>query len=344
MGLAGFLALFGIGTEKKSAGPRGTAASRAAAAKSAAGQSPASHDSRSAADEKQARDLEKSRAKLRAVRGRNKIDIWKRYEPIRSSISGTMSSFYMAREKAGGAIVGLKVLDPKKCAPIEGRYKGLGKPPEGEIGAQILGPNIVKTIDWGITTEGAAFVVEEFLDGALLHALLSKKEPLTPSQRLDLVRQAAGALESVHRAGFVHRDICPRNYILCSDGRLVLFDFGLTVPDKPVFLQPGNRIGTPNYMAPEVVRRRQADKRLDIFSLGVTAYEICTLSLPWPRGTTGRTALQHDSSPPDDIRTFWPQIPPALATAIMACIEADPARRPASCEDFLTRVSKVTIE
>jgi len=126
------------------------------------------------------------------------------------------------------------------------------------------------------------------------------------------------------------------------DGRLVLFDFGLTVPDKPVFLQPGNRIGTPNYMAPEVVRRRQADKRLDVFSFGVTAYEICTLDSPWPRGSSGAAALAHDSAPVD-IRDRWPEIQPALAEAIMACIAADPAQRPASLDVFLTRIAAVRL-
>jgi len=140
----------------------------------------------------------------------------------------------------------------------------------------------------------------------------------------------------------VHRDICPRNYILRPDGRLVLIDFGLTVPDKPAFLQPGNRVGTPNYMAPEVVRRRQADKRLDIFSFGITAYEICTGRAPWPKGSTGKAAMAHDT-PPNDIREAWPEIPSPLATAIMACLSAEPDRRPESMARFLTAISDVKV-
>jgi serine/threonine protein kinase len=101
-------------------------------------------------------------------------------------------------------------------------------------------------------------------------------------------------------------------FLFTPDGRLVLIDFGLTVPDKPAFLQPGNRVGTPNYMAPEVVRRRQADKRLDIFSFGITAYEICTGQSPWPKGSSGKAAMAHDT-PPNDIREGWPEIPSPLA-------------------------------
>lgn len=266
--------------------------------------------------------------------GPKQVDLWKRFERLRESSSGTMSAFYKVRDRKDGEIRGLKLIDRGKSGPIEGRYKGLGKPGEGEIGQRIAGPNIARTLEWGTATTGDPFVLQEFVEGQLLHAMLTtKKVAFSPAQKLDLVRQAAAAIATVHQAGFVHRDICPRNFMLRPDGRLILFDFGLTVPDKPVFLQPGNRIGTPNYMAPEVVRRKQADKRLDVFSFGVTAYEICTLASPWPRGQTGNAALAHDT-PPAPIDQHWPEIPPPLATAIMACLTADPAGRPENLARF----------
>jgi serine/threonine-protein kinase len=275
--------------------------------------------------------------------GSARVQLDRRYERLQESVTGTMSQFYKVRDHETGAVVGLKIIDPKKLEPIEGRYKGLGKPSEGEIGQKITGPNIVKTLAWGTSSDGRPYVVLEFVEGTLLHTLLSARKPLPPPQRLDLVRQAATALAAVHKAGFVHRDVCPRNFILRPDGGLVLIDFGLTVPDRPVFLQPGNRIGMPNYMAPEVVRRRQADKRLDVFSFGVTAYEICTLSLPWPRHASGMAALAHDT-PPADIRDRWPEIPRPLADAIMACIAAEPARRPDTLDAFLARIKGVGLD
>jgi serine/threonine-protein kinase len=271
-----------------------------------------------------------------------RVDLWRRFERLKESQSGTMSAFYKVRELASGRILGLKVVDRAKQDPVESRYKGLGKPGEGEIGAKIVAPNVVQTLEWGLSTADEPFVVTEFIDGFLLHALIAARRPMPPAQRLDLVRPAATAISAVHAAGFVHRDICPRNFMLRPDGRLVLFDFGLTVPDTPAFLQPGNRVGTPNYMAPEVVRRRQADKRLDIFSFGVTAYEICTLSSPWPRGSTGKVALMHDQ-PPADIRDRWPEMPEQLATAIMLCLAAEPDRRPPTMEHFLRMISAVEI-
>ena len=275
--------------------------------------------------------------------GSPRVQLERRYERLQESITGTMSQFYKARDHATGQVVGLKIIDPRKLEPIEGRYKGLGKPSEGAIGQQITGQNIVKTLAWGTSTDGRPYVVQEYVEGTLLHSLLSARKALPPAVRLDLVRQAAAAIAAVHKAGFVHRDICPRNFILRPDGTLVLIDFGLTVPDKPVFLQPGNRIGTPNYMAPEVVRRRQADRRLDVFSFGVTAYEICTLDLPWPRGSSGKAALAHDT-PPADIRERWPEIPRPLADAIMACIAAEPTQRPDTLDAFLARIKGVALD
>lgn len=274
--------------------------------------------------------------------GKPRVDLWRRFERMRESVSGTMSKFYKVRDIATGELRGLKILDRKKSDPFEGRYRGMNKPSEGEIGSRISGPNVARTLEWGQSTDGESYIVMEFIPGTLLHTVLSAREPFAPSQRLDLVRQAATAIATVHKAGFIHRDICPRNLMLCPDGRLVLFDFGLSVPDTPAFLRPGNRIGTPSYMAPEVVRRRPIDKRLDVFSFGVTAYEICTLDMPWPRVPGGKAALRHDSTP-RDIREFWPEMPAPLASAIMACIAAEPDQRPPSLEKFLARIATVNL-
>ena len=160
-------------------------------------------------------------------------------------------------------------------------------------------------------------------------------------RRVRFLRQAAEAVAAVHAAGFIHRDICPRNLLLnnkCED--LKLIDFGLTVPATRWFMEPGNRTGTPNYMAPELVHRRPTDQRLDVFAFGVTAYEICTFELPWLRGATGMAAMGHDQAPVD-IHRFRPQIHPQLARAIHACIEPDVQQRCPSMETFLQMIRNV---
>ena len=178
-----------------------------------------------------------------------------------------------------------------------------------------------------------------------MNSVLVARDPCLDGRRLHFIRQAAEAVAAVHAAGFIHRDICPRNFLMTNKKceELKLIDFGLTVPATPMFMQPGNRTGTPNYMAPELVRRRATDHRLDVFSFGVMAYEFCTFRLPWLRGTTGMAAMAHDQ-PPVDIRQYRPQINPVLAKAIHACIEPEMNRRCPSIEAFLSMIHGVSSE
>jgi serine/threonine protein kinase len=140
--------------------------------------------------------------------------------------------------------------------------------------------------------------------------------------------QAAEALWTVHEAGYIHRDICPRNFVCSKDGAsLKLIDFGLTVPARREFQQPGIRTGTPNYMAPEVVRRKPTDQRLDIFSYGVSMYEMFAFELPWTRGSDGMAAMSHGQSSPASVDKFYPKIHPRIRDLIHKCIEPDPENR-----------------
>ena len=274
-----------------------------------------------------------------------KLDVHSRFDLERKAISGTMSRFYMARDRQSGEMVGLKILDPEKTALFEARFKGLKKPPEGRIAIRFMHPHIVRTYQHGLTTEGAQYLVMEFLEGPGMNSVLvARDNELLDGRRVEFIRQAAEALATVHTAGFIHRDVCPRNLIFTGDREtLKLTDFGLTVPATDPFMRPGNRTGTPDYMAPELARRFATDKRLDIFAFGATAYEICTYELPWPRGTTGAAAMTHDQ-PTDNIRRYRPQINPKLANAIHSCIQPDLKKRCPSMEQFLYAIRNIEHE
>jgi len=203
----------------------------------------------------------------------SKVNVRSRFELLREAISGTMSTFHMARDRETKEVVGLKILDREKTAALEARFVGITKPKEGEIAVTLAHPQIVRTIEHGITTENEQYLVMEFLDGPGLNSLIVGRSEQLQGRRLSLLRQAAEAIAAVHRAGYIHRDICPRNFVVSKEtDSLKLIDFGLTVPATAPFMQPGNRTGTANYMAPEVVRRRPTSQRLDIFAFGVTAY------------------------------------------------------------------------
>ena len=283
-------------------------------------------------------------SRLKEAFSGDRLDVRARFELMREAISGTMSKFYMARDRRTGQIVGLKILDPEKTAAFEARFKGLGKPSEGAIAVRFDHPYIVKTFEHGLTTEGAQYLVMEYLGGPGMQFVLSTGDRRLEGKRVMFLRQVAEALAAVHAAGFIHRDICPRNLIFTADGQtLKLTDFGLTVPATAPFMAPGNRTGTPNYMAPELVRRQPTDQRVDVFAFGVTAYQICTAQLPWESGSTGLAAMTHDR-PPTDIRQYRPTINEELARAIHACIEPDLKKRCSSMEAFLRRIKWIEHE
>lgn len=270
--------------------------------------------------------------KFKTLISGNKLDVAKRFDLEREAVTGTMSQFYVARDRQTGKLVGLKLLDAEKTAAFEGRFQGLNKPSEGEIALQLKHPRIAETFEHGVTTSGQPYLVVELIEGQGLSTLILGQDERLAPHRLALIGQMAEAIEAVHTAGFIHRDICPRNFICLPDLQsLKLIDFGLTIPAAANFQQPGNRTGTPNYMAPEIARRRPTDQRVDIFSLGVTFYQLLAFKLPWQsRDASGKAAMSHDAEPPTDIREHRPDLSPSLAEVVMRCIAAEPDERPAN--------------
>ncbi len=282
--------------------------------------------------------------KFRALFEPSKLDVWKRFEVLREAVSGTMSKFYKVRDRDTKEILGLKICDIEKTSFFEGRFSGLKKPTEGEIAIQLDHPRIVRTREFGTTTNNEHYLIMDYLEGPGLNACIFQKTNLLDGKRAELVRQMAEAICFIHAADYIHRDICPRNFICDNQlNSLKLIDFGLTVPARREFMQPGNRSGTPNYMAPEIIRRRATDKRLDIFSLGVTAYQLCAFDLPWPtQDVSGKAAVAHDTKQPVDIFAVCPRLNRKLGETIMQCIEPDPDKRPQTAEAIVYTLSNVT--
>jgi serine/threonine-protein kinase len=286
--------------------------------------------------------------RLKSMLKSDKLDVDERFERLRSAISGTMSNFYMARDRETKSIVGLKIAKQDKLELFEARFKGLNKPSEGEIATSLHHPNVVETTEFGLTIENLPYAVMEYLDGPGLHELIHNRDQILSGKRLNLIRQMAEALAYVHEQEFIHRDVCPRNFIVMKDmSTLKLIDFGLTLPATPDFTQPGNRTGTPNYMAPEIMRRKTTDQRLDIFSFGVSVYHLCAFELPWPKPPPEKAALAaiaHDTVEPRNIREYAKNINSELADAIMSCLAPDPRQRPQTLKDFLETIREIESE
>jgi serine/threonine-protein kinase len=275
------------------------------------------------------------------------LDVATRFRLDRQSMTGTMSTFRVAKEIGTGKLYGLKFLDSEKTEYFKNRFKGLNKPNEGEIALQIKHDRVVETFEYGVTTTGQEYILMEYIPGQGLDALIRKNDhAVFNGNRLKLIRQMAESLQAVHDHGFIHRDVCPRNFI-CDESAssLKLIDFGLTVPDQIEYRMPGNRTGTPQYMAPEIVRRRETDHRLDIFAFGVTIYRFLSFEHPWgTTDTTGKTALAHDNKDVTDILKHRPDLHPKLAAAVHRCLEVKPDKRPATLKRFLGMIREVKKE
>ena len=277
--------------------------------------------------------------------GGGKIDVQARFERQRTAATGTMAHFFVAKDrKRDNELVGVKLLDPEKVELFENRFKGLNKPSEGQIAMQMTHPLVAETYEIGTTVKGQPILIMEYVSGpSMQNIVVNKQEHHVEGKRLMLIRQMAEALKYVHSKDFIHRDICPRNFIcLPKTEGVKMIDFGLTVPATPPFMTPGNRTGTPLYMSPEIVRRRATDKRVDIFSFGVTCFCLISFDHPWQGElVNGRAALHHDTQEPKNLLDLCPNVHPKLARAVMHALNPKVDDRTKSIEQFLQAIRSV---
>jgi eukaryotic-like serine/threonine-protein kinase len=277
----------------------------------------------------------------RKDKGLKRISVKERFELIGRTGQGSMSKVWRARDKSFGRIVCVKLLDKEKTAKFEARFPGVSKPKEGAVCVQLRHKNIVQTTEYGITTQGEYYLVMELIDGMGLNYLIETKSPQLEGNRVNFLAQMADALEYLHKQGFLHRDICPRNVMVTKENVVKLIDFGLTIPNRPEFLKPGNRTGTPNYLAPELIRRVTTDTRVDLFALGVTAYEVYTGKLPWEYTESLQTIMSHMNSPGRDPREIVPNLDKATVAFLVKAIERDPRLRFQDCAEFREALKKL---
>jgi serine/threonine protein kinase len=256
-----------------------------------------------------------------------KIDVKKRFDLVNRLGQGSMSKVWRARDKGLGRIVCVKLLDKEKTAKFENRFTGLNKPGEGAISFEMRHANIVQTFEQGITTAGEHYLIMELIEGMGLNYLIETKSNLLNGRRADLVAQLADAVDFMHKRGYMHRDICPRNVMVTKEGQVKLIDCGLSIPYTPPFCKPGNRTGTPSYLAPELIRRTTIDHRVDLFALGVTAYELYTGMLPWEKAQSLQTLLSHMNSPGKEPKEARPDLDDKTAAFLRKAIARDPSER-----------------
>jgi serine/threonine protein kinase len=274
--------------------------------------------------------------KLFAARDKTpRVDVKKRFDLLGRTGQGSMSKVFRAYDRKLGRNVCLKVLDREKTARFEARFApGLKRPSEGVICMSLRHDNVVRTYEAGLTTDREPFLVMELIEGVGLNFLIETSQRRLEKHITEYLIQLTNAIEYVHKQGFLHRDICPRNTMVTNDEVVRVIDFGLAVPDTPDFRKPGIRTGTANYLAPEIIKRLPTDRRVDLFALGVTAYEMFSGGLPWEKGQSLQTAMSHVNRPGTDPRQIKPNLNPRVATFLTKAIERDPAARFQTAAEF----------
>jgi len=269
-----------------------------------------------------------------------RIDVKKRFGELVSTGQGSMSKVYKTRDM--GRMICLKVLDKVKTAKFEARFIGLQRPIEGAITAAMKHKNIVQSYEYGLTYHGEQFIVFELIDGVGLNYMIENRKLASDKQKIDLLAQAADGIEYIHKQGYLHRDICPRNMMVTNDGVLKIIDFGLAIPYKPEFCRPGNRTGTPDYMAPELIKRQKTDHRVDMFALGVTAYEMFTNTFPWERSQSIQTLQDHVNLTGRDPRDWRKDLPAPVAEFLIKAIQREPSLRWQNPGEFRVGIKALT--
>jgi len=272
-----------------------------------------------------------------------RTDIEKRFDLIARLGQGSMSKVWRALDRSSGKLVALKVLDKEKTLRYESRFTDRFKPSEGEVAVQLIHPHIVRTYEFGRTLNNEQFLVMELIDGYGLSYLVDMQNDFMREHRLRMIVELGEAIQYFHHQKWIHRDICPRNVLLDKGSSVKLIDFGLVVPNTPAFQEPGNRTGTANYMAPELVKRLHTDQRIDIYSFAVTCYEMYTKEYPWGTAATTADLVKRINQPGRELRELVPDVDEQVAKTIMRGLELDPKDRWSSITEMLQQFREARV-
>jgi len=251
-----------------------------------------------------------------------------------------MSRVFVAEDMALGRRVVVKVLPPDMAAGVNTeRFQR-----EIQVAASLQHPHIVPVFNAASAGDLIHYLMP-FIEGESLRARLVREPRLSVAETVHLLADMVSALGYAHRRGVVHRDVKPEN-ILVSDGHAMVTDFGIARGLAPEttgtgLTGAGIAMGTPGYMAPEQALGSDVDQRADIYAVGTVGYEMLTGQLPF-EGTTPQQVLSNQlTQAPVPIGEARSDVPAALASTIMRCLEREPAERWQSADDLLDAIENV---
>jgi tetratricopeptide (TPR) repeat protein len=254
-----------------------------------------------------------------------------RYQVLAELGRGGMGIVYKARDTVLDRVVALKVLPDGLKENLQALRNFLR---EAKSAAQLNHPNIVTIYDAG-EQEGRYYIAMEYVDGSTLKEIVRRRGAIAPGGVLHVLVQMCEALAYAHEKRVVHRDIKTANAMWTRDRKAKIMDFGLAKVMEEVRNHTTLVSGTPYYMSPEQTLGRSVDHRTDLYSLGVTVFELATGRLPF---TDGNIPYHHVHTPAPDPREVNPAVPALIATIIGRCLRKDPGERYPSAREILAEV------
>jgi serine/threonine protein kinase len=261
-----------------------------------------------------------------------------KYRIVRLLAEGGMGVVYEAQHAVVRRRFAIKFLRPDLAErrDILSRFQR-----EAEAAGALENENVAAAIDFGISEQGAPYIVMEYLVGESLADLLAREGRLPVTRAAELVVQACRGVGAAHAAGIVHRDLKPHNLFVCrrQDGTdfIKVLDFGVAklqaADEASAATRTGTVIGTAAYMAPEQARgEKVVDNRADVYALGAILYELLSLRKPHPGGSQNAILHHIATQPPIPLEAIEPELPCDLTEIVGRAISSDPAARPASVE------------
>lgn len=257
-----------------------------------------------------------------------------RYEILGTLGQGSFATVYRARDPLLEREVALKALLPHLAADGEDRQRFLA---EARALAALRHPNIVTVYEAG-EAEGRPFFAMELVEGETLAALAARSGPLPLGRVLPIIASLAAALDLVHAAGLVHRDVKDSNVLIEPSGRVVLMDFGIALAtNRDRLTQVGYGMGTPESAAPEQIRGEQVGPAADIYALGVLAYQLLAGRVPFS-GDIAHVLYAQAHLPPPPLHNARPDLPAAVCAAVELALAKDPLARPRTAGDLVSSI------
>ncbi len=243
-----------------------------------------------------------------------------RYKILGELGRGGMGIVYKAHDTVLDRTVALKVLPEALRENAQALQNFLR---EAKSAAKLNHPNIVTVYDAG-EQDGRYYIAMEYVDGTTLKEILKRRGPIAPGGLLNVLLQICEALGYAHEQRVVHRDVKTANTMWTRDRKAKIMDFGLAKVVEEVRNHTTIVSGTPYYMSPEQTLGKNVDHRTDIYSLGVTLFELATGTVPFREGNI---PYHHVHTPPPDPREYNPELPGLLVQVIARCLQKDPAAR-----------------